>query len=205
VQAVVNSGLGSAAWAWTSGDPNFPMLLNDALGNPADGLTPYGQDVAQHVATMAPASPCPVSVSLGATPITMEQAAPVLAQMNTQIATAQAQNAAAVAAIPSSAVVQAPVPAAPTSAATVSPTATSSVPVAMPVPVLPTVAAPPVPSPTASMATAMPSMIAAPALPPAEDAGMMPAQAAQLTEAQQQVNTIATELAAAQAQLAAEQ
>ena len=78
-------------------------------------------------------------------------------------------------------------------------------PVAMPAPVLPAVAAPAVPSLTAPMAVAMPSMIAAPALPPAEDAGMTPAQAAQLTAAQQQANTIAAELAAAQAQLAAEQ
>ena len=55
------------------------------------------------------------------------------------------------------------------------------------------------------MPVAMPSMIAAPALPPAEDAGMTPAQAAQLAAAQQQANTIAAELAAAQAQLVAEQ
>ena len=75
----------------------------------------------------------------------------------------------------------------------------------MPAPVLPAVAAPAVPSLTAPMAVAMPSMTAAPALPPAEDAGMTPAQAAQLTAAQQQANTIAAELAAAQAQLAAEQ
>ena len=78
-------------------------------------------------------------------------------------------------------------------------------PVAMPGPVLPAVAAPAVPSLTVPMAVAMPSMIAAPALPPAEDAGMTPAQAAQLTAAQQQASTIAAELAAAQAQLAAEQ
>jgi hypothetical protein len=77
-------------------------------------------------------------------------------------------------------------------------------PVAMPAPALPAVAAPTVPSLSAPM-SAMPSMIAAPALPPAEDAGMTPAQAAQLTAAQQQTNTIAAELAAAQAQLAAEQ
>ena len=92
--------------------------------------------------------------------------------------------------------------------ATFSPLATSSAPatpaesgaptapVAVPAPVLPSVAAPAVPSVTAPMA---------PALPPAEDAGMTPAQAAQLTAAQQQANTIAAELAAAQAQLAAEQ
>jgi hypothetical protein len=101
--------------------------------------------------------------------------------------------------------------------ATLSPLATSSAPatpaesgaptppVAVPAPALPAVAAPAVPSLTAPMAVAMPSTIAAPALPPAEDAGMTPAQAAQLTTAQQQANTIAAELAAAQAQLAAEQ
>jgi hypothetical protein len=78
-------------------------------------------------------------------------------------------------------------------------------PVAVPAPVVPAVAAPAVPGLTAPMPVATPSMIAAPALPPAQDAGMTPAQAAQLTAAQQQANTIAAELAAARAQLAAEQ
>jgi hypothetical protein len=48
-QAVDQSGFGSAAWAWTSGDPSFPVLLNDPGGNPALGLTPFGQAVAQHI------------------------------------------------------------------------------------------------------------------------------------------------------------
>jgi len=48
-------------------------------------------------------------------------------------------------------------------------------------------------------------MMATPALPSAGEAGMTPAQAAQLTGTQQQINATAAAMAAAQAQLAAEQ
>jgi hypothetical protein len=58
VQAVEQSGLGSAAWAWTSGDSAQPLLLTDGNGNPADGLTQFGQMTQQFIAggSSAPAS-----------------------------------------------------------------------------------------------------------------------------------------------------
>jgi hypothetical protein len=59
-QAVDQSGYGSAAWAWTSGDPSFPVLLNDPGGNPAMGLTPLGQAVAQHIDTCG--TPAPIVI-----------------------------------------------------------------------------------------------------------------------------------------------
>jgi hypothetical protein len=52
-QAVEASGLGSAAWAWTSGDPSFPLLLNSAMGDPSQGLSSYGQTVEQFIAAGA--------------------------------------------------------------------------------------------------------------------------------------------------------
>jgi hypothetical protein len=47
VNAVQSSGLGTAAWAYTSGDPSFPLLINDGNGNAASGLTSFGQMIAQ--------------------------------------------------------------------------------------------------------------------------------------------------------------
>jgi hypothetical protein len=58
VQAVEESGLSSAAWAWTSGNPTFPLLLNDPYGDPSKGLTQFGQVTQQFIAagTQAPPS-----------------------------------------------------------------------------------------------------------------------------------------------------
>jgi hypothetical protein len=44
VNAVHASGLGSVAWAWTSGG-TIELLLNDHRGSPAYGLTEYGEMV----------------------------------------------------------------------------------------------------------------------------------------------------------------
>ena len=57
VQAVQQSGFSSAAWAWTSGDPTFPLLLNDPYGNPSDGLTQFGQVTQQFIAAGSKAPP----------------------------------------------------------------------------------------------------------------------------------------------------
>lgn len=49
-QAVEQSGYSSAAWAWTSGNPTFPLLLNDPYGDPSKGLTQFGQMTQQFIA-----------------------------------------------------------------------------------------------------------------------------------------------------------
>jgi len=61
VQAVQQSGISSAAWAWTSGNPTLPLLLNDPYGNPSAGLTPFGQVTRQYLRRASPRSlppPC---------------------------------------------------------------------------------------------------------------------------------------------------
>jgi hypothetical protein len=45
VYAVQLSGLGASAWAWTSGNWNSPMLLNSPVGDPSQGLHPWGQNI----------------------------------------------------------------------------------------------------------------------------------------------------------------
>ena len=63
VQAVEQSGYGSAAFAWTSGDPNLPLLLNDPWGDPSKGLSQYGQTVAQFIAAGANSASGPTAGS----------------------------------------------------------------------------------------------------------------------------------------------
>lgn len=54
VQAVQQSGIGSAAWAWTSGNPTLPLLLKDPYGNPNAGLTPFGELTRQFIRRASP-------------------------------------------------------------------------------------------------------------------------------------------------------
>ena len=61
VEAVQRSGISSAAWAWTSGNPTFPLLLNDPYGNPNAGLTQFGEATRQYIRSASPRSqpaPC---------------------------------------------------------------------------------------------------------------------------------------------------
>lgn len=66
VQAVQQSGLSSAAWAYTSGNASLPLLLNSTAGNPASGLTAFGASTAKFIATNAPPPPVPPTPPTGA-------------------------------------------------------------------------------------------------------------------------------------------
>ncbi|HTI83236.1 MAG TPA: cellulase family glycosylhydrolase [Acetobacteraceae bacterium] len=54
VQAVQQSGISSAAWAWTSGNPTLPLLLKDPYGNPNAGLTQFGESTRQYIRRVSP-------------------------------------------------------------------------------------------------------------------------------------------------------
>jgi hypothetical protein len=75
IQAVEASAFGSAAWAWTSGDPSFPILLTSPFGDPTKGLTQFGLMVEQFIAAGAAAAGGTASAGVGTGTVTAGGAA----------------------------------------------------------------------------------------------------------------------------------